>query len=184
MTELSLLDRKELLKILFNKYSFSNIFYSEHTIGNGIEQFEKAQNNNSEGIIAKKADSSYLTSSRSNNWLKIKISNEEEAIIIGITEPKNSRKYFCRRKASNGAGLRVSVACQDLFGTALTTRICAILASRQYILCLYTARTQLFNRVVHSRDKPEQRGPPTRPTPRLLPSNAAHHEGLRRWLET
>jgi bifunctional non-homologous end joining protein LigD len=94
VTELSLLDRKELLKILFNKYSFSNIFYSEHTIGNGIEQFEKARKNNSEGIIAKKADSTYTAGGRSNNWLKIKISNEEEAIIIGITEPKNSRKYF------------------------------------------------------------------------------------------
>lgn len=94
VTELSLLDRKELLKILFNKYDFSNIFYSEHTIGDGIEQFEKARKNNSEGIIAKKADSSYTVAGRSNNWLKIKLSNEEEAIIIGITEPKNSRKYF------------------------------------------------------------------------------------------
>ncbi|KRB55636.1 DNA ligase D [Flavobacterium sp. Root186] len=94
VTELSLLDRKELLKILFNKYDFTNVFYSEHTIGDGIKQFENARKNNSEGIIAKKADSTYSTASRSNNWLKIKISNEEEAIIIGITEPKNSRKYF------------------------------------------------------------------------------------------
>lgn len=94
VTELSLLDRKELLKILFNKYDFSNIFYSEHTIGDGIEQFEKARKNNSEGVIAKKADSSYTVAGRSNNWLKIKLSNEEEAIIIGITAPKNSRKYF------------------------------------------------------------------------------------------
>ncbi|WP_343694653.1 DNA ligase D [Flavobacterium sp.] len=94
LTELSLLERKELLKILFNKYSFSNIFYSEHTVGNGIEQFEKARQQKSEGIIAKKADSHYLASKRSNEWLKIKLSNEEEAIIIGITEPKNSRKFF------------------------------------------------------------------------------------------
>ena len=94
ITELSLLERKELLKILFNKYSFSNVFYSEHTVGNGIQQFEKARKNNSEGIIAKKANSSYTVGNRSSNWLKVKISNEEEAIIIGITEPKNSRKYF------------------------------------------------------------------------------------------
>jgi len=94
ITDLSLLDRKELLKILFNKYDFSNIFYSEHTIGDGIKQFENARKSNSEGIIAKKADSSYSVGNRSNNWLKIKISNEEEAIIIGVTEPKNSRKYF------------------------------------------------------------------------------------------
>lgn len=93
-TELALLDRKELLKILFNKYKFSNIFFSEHTIGDGMKQFENAEKNKSEGIIAKKADSSYAVANRSNNWLKIKISNQEEAIIIGITEPKNSRKYF------------------------------------------------------------------------------------------
>ncbi|TDO96999.1 DNA ligase D [Flavobacterium sp. 245] len=94
LTELSLLERKELLKILFNKYSFSNIQYSEHSIGDGSKQFENARKNNSEGIIAKKANSSYTVANRSNNWLKIKFSNEEEAIIIGITEPKNSRKHF------------------------------------------------------------------------------------------
>jgi len=94
LTELSLLERKELLKILFNKYPFSNVFYSEHTIGDGIKQFEKAVKNKTEGIIAKKADSTYAVNRRSINWLKIKTANEEEAIIIGITEPKNSRKYF------------------------------------------------------------------------------------------
>ncbi|MEN2487111.1 DNA ligase D [Flavobacterium sp. B11] len=94
ITELSLLERKELLKILFNKYSFSNVFYSEHTVGDGIQQFEKAVKNKTEGIIAKKSDSTYTVNRRSSNWLKIKTANEEEAIIIGITEPKNSRKYF------------------------------------------------------------------------------------------
>ncbi|MXO05274.1 DNA ligase D [Flavobacterium sp. HBTb2-11-1] len=94
ITELSLLERKELLKILFNKYPFSNVFYSEHTVGDGIKQFEKAVKNKTEGIIAKRADSTYTINRRSTNWLKIKTANEEEAIIIGITEPRNSRKYF------------------------------------------------------------------------------------------
>lgn len=94
ITGLSLLDRKELLKILFNKYDFKNVFFSEHIIANGTKLFETAVKNKSEGIIAKKADSTYTANKRSNNWLKIKTANEEEAIIIGITEPKNSRKYF------------------------------------------------------------------------------------------
>ncbi|WP_433778844.1 DNA ligase D [Flavobacterium anhuiense] len=94
ITELSLLERKELLKILFNKYPFSNVSYSEHTVGDGIKQFEKAVKNKTEGIIAKRADSTYTINRRSTNWLKIKTANEEEAIIIGITEPRNSRKYF------------------------------------------------------------------------------------------
>jgi len=94
ITKLSLLDRKELLKILFNKYKFDNIFYAEHIFKEGIKQFERATKNKEEGIVAKKADSIYISDKRSNEWLKIKTSNQEEAIIIGITEPKNSRKYF------------------------------------------------------------------------------------------
>lgn len=93
-TALSLLERKELLKILFNKYNFENVFYSEHTSEKGIELFDLALKNKEEGIIAKKADSNYIVNKRSNDWVKIKTSNREEAIIIGITEPKNSRKFF------------------------------------------------------------------------------------------
>ena len=94
ITKLPLLDRKELLKILFNKYEFSNIFYADHTVKEGIKQFELATKNKDEGIVAKKADSIYISDKRSHDWLKIKTSNQEEAIIIGITEPKNSRKHF------------------------------------------------------------------------------------------
>jgi bifunctional non-homologous end joining protein LigD len=94
ITELSLLERKELLKILFNKYDFENVFYSEHISEKGLELFDLAAKNKEEGIIAKKADSNYNVNRRSNDWLKIKTSNQEEAIIIGITEPKKSRKYF------------------------------------------------------------------------------------------
>ena len=94
VTKLSTLDRKELLKILFNKYNFSNIIYADHTIGDGIKQFELATKNTEEGIVAKKANSIYLSDKRSHDWLKIKTANQEEAIIIGITEPKNSRKHF------------------------------------------------------------------------------------------
>jgi bifunctional non-homologous end joining protein LigD len=94
ITQLSLLERKELLKILFNKYNFENVFYSEHIVEKGIELFDLSAKNKEEGVIAKRADSTYTPNRRSNDWLKIKTSNQEEAIIIGITEPKNSRKYF------------------------------------------------------------------------------------------
>jgi bifunctional non-homologous end joining protein LigD len=93
-TKLSLLERKELLKILINKQKLSNVFYSEHTIGNGLERFEEAVKNQSEGIIAKRVDSNYFVDKRSSDWLKIKVVQQEEAIIIGLTEPKNSRKHF------------------------------------------------------------------------------------------
>lgn len=94
ITELSLLERKELLKILFNKYGFTNVFYSDHIVEKGLDLFDLVIKNKEEGIVAKRADSTYAVGRRSNDWLKIKAANQEEAIIIGITEPKNSRKYF------------------------------------------------------------------------------------------
>ncbi|GGF05248.1 DNA ligase D [Flavobacterium limi] len=94
ITELSLLERKELLKILFNKYDFTNVFYSDHIVEKGLELFDLAIKNKEEGIVAKRTDSTYAVNRRSNDWLKIKADNQEEAIVIGITEPKNSRKYF------------------------------------------------------------------------------------------
>lgn len=93
-TRLTLLERKELLKMLLSKFKFSNTFYSDHIQEKGIDFFELAAKNEMEGIIAKKADSPYTIGKRSGDWLKIKLSQQEEAIIIGITEPKNSRAYF------------------------------------------------------------------------------------------
>lgn len=93
-TNLSLLERKELLRLLLKKQELSNVIYSEHTEAKGNDFFKLAENNKTEGIMAKKANSPYLVGKRSDDWLKIKISQQEEAIIIGITEPKNSRTYF------------------------------------------------------------------------------------------
>ncbi len=92
--DLSLLERKELLKLLLDKYSLSNVFYSDHILEKGKAFFESAIKNNLEGIIAKDMTSPYRTAKRSSEWLKIKISQQEEAIIVGITEPKGSRNNF------------------------------------------------------------------------------------------
>lgn len=93
-TTLSLTDRKEILQLLLKKQKLTNVFFSPHIHGKGKAFFEEAVKNKTEGIIAKKADSMYSVGKRSDEWLKIKISQQEEAIIIGITEPKNSRNHF------------------------------------------------------------------------------------------
>lgn len=93
-TALTLIERKQLLKILLAKYTFDNIIYSDHIETKGKAFLDKAIQNNLEGIIAKDAQSPYRIGKRSNEWLKIKIIQNEEAIIIGYTEPKGSRKHF------------------------------------------------------------------------------------------
>ncbi len=93
-TQLPLVERKELLKLLLSKYKFDNIYYSDHIEAKGIAFFEKAVKENLEGIIAKDANSPYRAGKRSGEWLKIKSIQSEEAIVIGYTEPKGTRNYF------------------------------------------------------------------------------------------
>ena len=86
---LELLQRKKILKAILPK--LKNIIYSEHSVGNGIEAFAQAQKKGGEGIIAKKADSKYLTDKRSKDWLKIKTDKQQEMVIGGFTDPRGGR---------------------------------------------------------------------------------------------
>jgi bifunctional non-homologous end joining protein LigD len=94
LTDLPLLQRKELVKLFISKLNSDSILYSEHSNENGTELFQFAIDNKLEGIIAKKSDSKYEIGNRSDNWLKIKIHNQLDAIVIGITESLQSRNYF------------------------------------------------------------------------------------------
>jgi bifunctional non-homologous end joining protein LigD len=61
--------------------------------GAGEELLEAARENGLEGIVAKRAGSTY-ESRRSREWLKIKIVSEQEFVIGGFTEPQGDRQYF------------------------------------------------------------------------------------------
>lgn len=91
---LPLLQRKELLKEVLDKNRNDLIHYCDHIEEHGIDFFNLARKQHIEGIIAKKADSEYVVGVRTKEWLKIKNINSREAIIVGYTEPRNSRKYF------------------------------------------------------------------------------------------
>src|SRR5690606_12607761 len=92
--DLPLLKRKKFLKEILNELDDPSVLYSDHVLAKGISLFKQAQGDQLEGIIAKKADSSYYPNNRSSNWLKIKTSMRQEAVIAGFTEPRGSRKTF------------------------------------------------------------------------------------------
>lgn len=91
---LSLLERKELLKLLLQSGKLKNIIYSEHIVAEGKKFYQKAVKMKLEGIMAKNAESFYTSGKRTKDWLKIKITQQEEAVIAGFSAPKGSRKYF------------------------------------------------------------------------------------------
>jgi bifunctional non-homologous end joining protein LigD len=86
-----LIERKEFLKSIL--IANNTIQYSDHIPEQGEALFEAAREKGLEGIIGKKANSSY-PGSRSPSWVKIKIVQEVDAVIAGYTAPRGSRKYF------------------------------------------------------------------------------------------
>jgi bifunctional non-homologous end joining protein LigD len=87
-----LIERKELLQKIIKPGEV--IRYSDHVEGEGKKFFKLVVKKDLEGMIAKKADGIYQPCRRSADWLKIKHHHEQEAIIVGYTEPKGGRKHF------------------------------------------------------------------------------------------
>lgn len=67
--------------------------YSDAVMGEGERLFELARQQKLEGIIAKRLESTYQPR-RTRDWLKFKLAQTQEAVILGYTEPKGSRRHF------------------------------------------------------------------------------------------
>jgi bifunctional non-homologous end joining protein LigD len=69
------------------------VYFSDHYAEKGRALFEAARQRGLEGIVAKKRSSTYQEK-RSSDWLKIKITQRQECVIGGYTDPEGSREYF------------------------------------------------------------------------------------------
>ena len=90
--DLPLIERKKILSSI--KFDNNFIRYSDHILENGKSFFEVTKEKNLEGMMAKKVNSIYMPGKRTTDWLKVKHSKTQEAIIAGYTPPAGSRKYF------------------------------------------------------------------------------------------
>ncbi len=86
-----LLQRKELLQRLL--YPTKQLRYADHQLDHGKELYELAKQHGLEGIVAKRADSVYV-SDRSANWLKLKVTQTVDAVVGGWTAARTSGLEF------------------------------------------------------------------------------------------
>ncbi len=93
LRDLPLIQRKEKLRKILPKKD-NILLFSEHVETHGKKFFETMRKKHMEGMMAKEASSKYLENVRSPSWLKIKNVEEQEAIIIGFTEPRGGRKFM------------------------------------------------------------------------------------------
>jgi bifunctional non-homologous end joining protein LigD len=91
LRRVALEQRKQLLKERINVGEV--IQFSDHYGERGLDLLEAAKQRGLEGIVAKKRSSAY-EERRSRDWLKIKITQRQECVIGGYTDPEGSREYF------------------------------------------------------------------------------------------
>jgi len=89
---LNLLERKKRLRTILPRHKL--ISFSPHRKTFGIKFFEEAERQGLEGIMAKRADSRYVSGARTTDWLKIKTSKRQEVVIVGFTAPRRTRPFF------------------------------------------------------------------------------------------
>jgi bifunctional non-homologous end joining protein LigD len=92
MKGLPLLERKKCLKKILKKSTV--IRYCDHILNDGKKLYNEVKKNKLEGMMAKRKDSLYHPGVRTKEWLKIKYSRSQEAVIAGFTQPKGSREHF------------------------------------------------------------------------------------------
>ena len=85
----ALIDRRNLLKSILLPSEM--VRYSDHFAGKGSELLQAVQAQGLEGIIAKQAQSRY-ESKRSNCWVKIKVTCQQDFVICGYLE--GEREFF------------------------------------------------------------------------------------------
>jgi len=117
---LPLIERKSLLKKNFPKSEI--ICHNDYFDGmQGIDLYEKANQFKLEGIISKKKDSEYFPGARTNEWLKIKITQLAEVFIVGFTKrtPESTSFRNLIVAIKDGKQLRYI----GLIGTGFTERV-------------------------------------------------------------
>jgi bifunctional non-homologous end joining protein LigD len=86
-----LLERKHVLQRML--HTTERFRYADHQAVHGKELYELAKENGLEGIVAKRADSRYM-SDRSTSWAKLKVSQNLDAVVGGWTEARTEAIPF------------------------------------------------------------------------------------------
>ena len=89
-----LVERRAALEHVFGRTGSPVLRISDQVSGDGRALYQQALDRGWEGLIAKHARSLYKSGKRSPDWRKLKIVHEQEFVIGGWTDPRQTRAYF------------------------------------------------------------------------------------------
>jgi bifunctional non-homologous end joining protein LigD len=86
-------ERRTELERVIGKRKDAAVFLSTRLAKNGLKAYQIAQHKGFEGVLAKDEAAPYIQG-RSGKWLKFKVHQEDEFVIVGYTAPAGSRQHF------------------------------------------------------------------------------------------
>jgi bifunctional non-homologous end joining protein LigD len=92
LRQVNLEDRKRLLREILVRPG-KLVHFSDDYPEKGRALYDAARQRGLEGIVAKRRNSCYVEK-RSREWLKIKITQQQECVVGGYTDPRGSREHF------------------------------------------------------------------------------------------
>lgn len=90
LRKVPVVERRALLRRIFEHNTSPRLQFSEDFEASPAEMLDAACRMKLEGVIGKRADSSYV-SARSNTWIKLKCTLRQEFVVAGFTDPKGIR---------------------------------------------------------------------------------------------
>jgi bifunctional non-homologous end joining protein LigD len=86
-------ERRTELERVIGKRKDATILVSARLAENGLKAYQIAKRKGFEGVLAKDESAPYVQG-RSGKWLKFKVHQEDEFVIVGYTAPAGSRQHF------------------------------------------------------------------------------------------
>ncbi len=90
LRQLPLRERKHALRVLLGESPL--VRYADEVWERGEDFYHEVSQRQLEGVIAKRAESTYATAKRSRNWLKIKVRPTQDCVVCGYLPGKGRRK--------------------------------------------------------------------------------------------
>jgi bifunctional non-homologous end joining protein LigD len=97
LRSLCLDERRELLEALFKKHkppASKIVRLTVQSIGDGTALKKQATDENWEGLMVKLSRSPYRAGRRSPEWMKLKLTKQDEFVVCGWTDPGGTRAHF------------------------------------------------------------------------------------------
>jgi bifunctional non-homologous end joining protein LigD len=91
---LPLVERRARLEKLLHGHESDTLRLSEQARGDGRALYARATEEGWEGLIVKEAIAPYQSGRRSPTWRKLKIVRQQEFVVGGWTEPRQTRQHF------------------------------------------------------------------------------------------